>query len=97
MIANSPFGILVGDKDHRIQIYNAAFQHMFRYSGEDLLGKDPDDLVGLPENQEAREISKRVLSGETVHTKVVRRRKDGSRVNVELHAIPLMVDNAFAG
>jgi PAS domain S-box-containing protein len=97
LIANSPFGILVGDKDHRVQFYNAAFQHMFRYSGEDLLGRDPDDLVSLPENEEAREISKRVLSGETVHTKVVRRRKDGSRVNVELHAIPLMVDNAFAG
>ena len=47
LIANSPFGILVGDKDHRIQIYNAAFQHMFRYSGEDLL-EGSDDLVGLP-------------------------------------------------
>jgi len=97
LIANSPFGILVGNKDHRVQFYNAAFQHMFRYAEDDLLGKDPDDLVGLPENQEAKEISKRVLRGETVHTKVVRRRKDGSRVNVELHAIPLMVDNAFAG
>src|SRR5262245_23347053 len=97
LIANSPFGILVGNKDHRVQYYNAAFQHMFRYSGEELLGKDPDDLVGLPENQEAKEISKRVLSGESVHTKVVRRRKDGSRVNVELHAIPLIRDNDFTG
>jgi two-component system NarL family sensor kinase len=97
LIANSPFGILVGDKDHRVQFYNAAFRHMFRFGEDEVLGKDPDDLVGLPENTEAQDISQRVLSGETVHSKVVRRRKDGSKVNVELHAIPLIVDKVFAG
>jgi len=37
------------------------------------------------------------LSGEIVHATTVRRRKDGSKIDVELHAIPLMSGNEFSG
>jgi PAS domain S-box-containing protein len=97
LIMNSPFAIMVGDRTHRIRLCNPAFSRLFQYSEEEVVGQDPDDLVGLPESTEATDISSRVLSGQVVHATAVRRRKDGSRVNVELHAIPLMRGDSFAG
>jgi two-component system NarL family sensor kinase len=97
LVANSPFGIVVGGKDHRLRFCNAAFERMFLYANDDVVGKDPDELVGLPQNEEATDISDRVRSGEIVHATTVRRRKDGRLINVELHAIPLIDDGEFIG
>src|SRR5262249_35217515 len=74
-----------------------AFRRMFLYSNDEIIGKDPDELVGLVETAEATEISRRVLSGDTVHTIGMRRRRDGRLVNVEIHAGPLISDDDFAG
>jgi len=97
LVANSPFGIMVGGKDHRVSFSNEAFQRMFGYAADEVVGRDPDDLVGLPESSEATDISRRVISGEVVRTTTVRRRKDGRPINVELHAIPLLAENEFIG
>jgi len=97
LVANSPFGILVGGKDHHIRFANRAFQRIFGYEEHEIVGRDPDDLVGLPDEGEAAAISGRVLGGEVVHTTTVRRRKDGSKVDVELHAVPLTEGGEFMG
>jgi PAS domain S-box-containing protein len=97
LVANSPFGIMVGGKDHRVTFCNAAFQRMFLYTADEVVGRDPDELVGLPENTEATDISRRVQRGEVVRATTARRRKDGRRIDVELHAIPLLADNEFIG
>src|SRR5262249_35238086 len=87
----------VGGGDPRWGFCTPASPRLFGYEEHEVVGKDPDELVGLPENTEAVDISRRVLSGQIVHDTAVRRRKDGTRVNVELHAIPLMSGNSFAG
>jgi PAS domain S-box-containing protein len=97
LLESSPFGILVGGPDHRVRFSNRAFQRIFQYAEEEIVGQDPDDLVGLPDDHAAVEISKRVLNGQSVHTTGVRRRKDGSLVDVELHASPLILGDGFAG
>jgi PAS domain S-box-containing protein len=97
LVENSPFGILVGGPDHRVRFSNRAFQRMFLYSEDEVVGKDPDDLVGLPETAEAAKMSRKVLSGQSVHATTVRRRKDGSRIDVEVHAIPLLSGDTFVG
>jgi PAS domain S-box-containing protein len=97
LLENSPFGILVGGQDHLVRFCNPAFERIFGYSGAEVLGKDPDDLIGLPENTEAKDLSRRVLSGQTVQATTVRRRQDGSRVHVDLHAIPLFSGDTFNG
>ncbi len=97
LIANSPFGIMVGGKDHRITFCNPAFQRIFRYTEDEVLGKEPDDLVGLPGDPEAAELSRQVLGGQVVHATTIRRRKDGTKVNVEVHAIPLLAGDTFVG
>src|SRR5215471_3408885 len=39
LVAKSPFGIMVGGRDHRIQFSNPAFQRMFQYAEEEVVGK----------------------------------------------------------
>jgi two-component system, NarL family, sensor kinase len=97
LIANSPFGIIVGGKDHRIRFCNEAFTRMFLYAGDEVVGKDPDELVGAADDADAKEISRRVLSGEVVHATATRRRKDGSAIDVDLHAIPLKFGAELVG
>jgi PAS domain S-box-containing protein len=97
LIANSPFGILVGGRDHRLRFCNPAFERIFLYSEDEVVGKEPDELVGVPEDADAAEYSRRVMSGQTVHATALRRRKDGSKVNVDFYAMPLIVGDAFVG
>ncbi len=97
LIANSPYGIMMGGKDHRILFCNSAFERIFKYDKAEVVGSDPDLLIGALDNTEAVDISRRVLSGEVVHATGVRRRKDGSSVDVEFHAVPLMESDAFVG
>ena len=97
LVANSPFAIMVGGKDHRIRFSNAAFQRIFQYSEREVVGRDPDDLIGPAESTEATDISARVLRGDVVHATAVRRRKDGSPVDVEFHAVPLVAGGEFLG
>jgi PAS domain S-box-containing protein len=97
LIANSPYGIMMGGKDHRILFCNSAFQRMFQYSEDEVIGSDPDELIGVRDNPEAVDFSRRVLGGEVIHAAGVRRRKDNSPVDVEFHAVPLMADGQFVG
>jgi PAS domain S-box-containing protein len=97
LVANSPFGIMVGGKDHRVRFSNAAFERIFQYSEHEVVGRDPDDLIGPAEGTEATDISARVLRGDVVHATAVRRRKDGSKVDVEFHAVPLVSSGEFLG
>ncbi|HMF94042.1 MAG TPA: PAS domain S-box protein [Vicinamibacterales bacterium] len=97
LISNSPYGIVMGDKDHHIRFCNAAFQRIFQYTDDEIIGRDPDDLIGPTDSSEAHEISRRVLNGEVVHATGVRRRRDGSKVDVEFHAVPLIASGEFVG
>jgi PAS domain S-box-containing protein len=97
LIANSPFGILVGGKDHRARFCNPAFARIFLYSEDEVVGKEPDELVGVAEDADAAEYSRRVMNGQAVHATALRRRKDGSQVNVDFHAMPLIVGDTFVG
>jgi PAS domain S-box-containing protein len=97
LLETSPLAILVGGADHRIRFCNPAFERTFQYTSDETIGKDPDDLISLPENAEASDISRRVLSGQSVHATAIRRRKDGSRIHVDLHAAPLPSDGTFIG
>jgi PAS domain S-box-containing protein len=97
LLESSPFAILVCGPDHRVRCTNQAFQRLFQYREHEVIGRDPDDLVGTPDDPDALAMSHCVMSGQSVHLTTVRRRKDGSKVDVELHASPLMRGAAFAG
>jgi PAS domain S-box-containing protein len=97
LLESSPFAIVVGGPDGRARFSNQAFQRLFRYSAGEVIGRDPDDLVGVPGDPDAAALRQRVTMGQTVRQTTVRRRKDGTRVDVDLHASPLMLGGAFTG
>ncbi len=92
LIEKSPLAIVVHDSQDRVQMCNPAFERLFLYRQEEILGAKLDDLIDTEERpSEAVEITQRVLAAETVHVTTRRRRKDGTLVDVELYGVPLMV------
>jgi PAS domain S-box-containing protein len=74
-----------------VRSWNPAATVLFGYTEAEAVGKSGDELV-VPENlREIRtDLTERVRAGETLRLKdTVRRRKDGSLVNVEVIASPM--------
>ena len=98
LIDKSPIAIVTLDQDHSVISVNPAFQRIFGYRSDEIMGKNLDDLVGDPDNmQEAAEITKGVIAGKTMHEYGKRRRKDGALVDVEILGEPIDIDGKRIG
>ena len=95
----SPTAIVFTDLGNRIASWNPAAERLFGYSAEEAAGLDLDDLVASTDalHAEAVEFRQRVAASEHVRTISRRTRKDGSFVDVELLAAPLVVDGQPVG
>ncbi|MBZ5571034.1 MAG: diguanylate cyclase [Acidobacteriia bacterium] len=98
LIENSPLGIVVLDGQGRVELTNPALERLFLYDQRELAGSDPDRLLS-PEGllDGAVLATSRALAGQTLHENVKRRRKDGTVLDLEMHAVPLMVDGQVQG
>jgi two-component system NtrC family sensor kinase len=92
LIEASPLGIVVLDKEERVQLSNAALERLFLYSAEEMLGKRLGDLL-VPEELtgEADHFTQECLSGRSVHFTSRRKRKDNAPVEVEVFGVPLAI------
>jgi PAS domain S-box-containing protein len=98
LIENSPLGIVVLDCNQRIRMCNRAFEELFGYSQEEICGRVLDDLIAPREDpSEAIEFTRSVFEGKRAHATTCRRRKDGTLVDVEFHAVPLLVGEKLIG
>lgn len=98
LIEHNPLGIVVLDLEHRVKMCNQAFESLFQYTRDEIIGTNLDNTIAHPEGAaEAVRLTGRVLAGEAVHTTMQRRRKDDSLIEVELHSVPLVVDNEQIG
>jgi len=98
LVENSPIAITTLDKDHRVMSINPAFEEIFGYRMDEIMGKNLDDLVSDPNNvQEAYNITKGVFAGKTMHEFGKRRRKDGTLVDVEILGAPIKIDGKRIG
>lgn len=98
LVEDSPIAIVAVDPHGRIQVVNPAFERLFQYSRSKIVGAYLDTLVAGPEQlSEAVRITRRNLTGKTVRTTTRRRRKDGTLVDVELYALPLVVQGEVVG
>jgi len=89
---NSPVAIVVVDNDGRILSCNPAFEKLFSYKDEEILGALLDTIVTTNETfAEAQQYTKQILHT-TVHAISKRRRKDGSLVDVEIFGVPVFVE-----
>jgi PAS domain S-box-containing protein len=98
LVTNSPVAIVTLDMQHDIVACNPAFEMLFGYTQEEVLGKNLDDLVvSEAQRSEAQGYTKHVLNGEMVHGTGKRRRKDGSLVEVEFYGVPVIVSGHQSG
>jgi len=89
----NPIAVVMLDLDYRIVDFNQAFETLFGYSEEEVIGNNLDDLIVQEEEyHNAIQYTADVGSGERIHHIVRRQRKDGSLVDVEMFALSVEVD-----
>jgi len=98
LFESSPEAIVSMDRQHRVTDVNPAFVRIFGYTAEELRGKNIDDFI-LPEDreEEGRDITSHVVSGDTIKLESVRCRRDGSRVPVSILGAPVFVEGEQVG
>jgi PAS domain S-box-containing protein len=98
LIEASPLAIMVLDPQENIQLCNPAFEKLFQYSKQEVIGRAVHGLIATGESlQEAKDITNRAREGEHIQRVTRRQRKDGTRVDVEVHTVGLMVKGELAG
>lgn len=98
LIDNIPLALVLLDENQRVSMCNTAFEELFRYREQDILGADIDPLVARgPELAEARQLTQKIVAGQRVRVQAVRYRSDGQPVDVEIHGVPLILDGRVAG
>ncbi len=98
LVLNSPIAIVTLDKESQILSTNPAFENLFGYRQEDVLGRNLDHLITNPATKtEAASLTRQVLEGRTVEQSGLRRRKDGTLVDAEIFGVPVMLDDQQIG
>jgi PAS domain S-box-containing protein len=98
LVLNNPVAIVNLDLDERITSCNPAFEGLFGYRAEEVIGLDLDELVSTEATlAEARAYTEMAEAGQATRGTGRRRRKDGSLVDVEVFTIPVMVGDARVG
>ena len=94
-----PLAYILHDADNRVLDWNPAAEKMFGYTREEVLGRDPLDLIlPLPVDGHVQEILRRVHAGDMQANSVNENRtKDGRIITCEWFNTPLMdPDGRFA-
>jgi PAS domain S-box-containing protein len=92
LVENTPLGIIVLDQKGNVQLTNTSFQKLFLH---DSTGGNIDNTFS--DERETSAVSAQVLAGKAFHGIVQRRRKDGRILDLDLHAVPLMVNGVQQG
>jgi diguanylate cyclase (GGDEF)-like protein/PAS domain S-box-containing protein len=91
LIENTPSGIVVLDRDGRVELCNDAFERLFQFDRKDLLGNDLDSLISpIDSSLRGGEFRAQLSSGQPVHASTRCLRKDGKLIDVELNAVSLL-------
>jgi two-component system sensor histidine kinase/response regulator len=98
VIEYNPVAIVVMDDADLIHMCNPAFEQLFLFSRQEVMGRLLRDLIIPDEYQHQREAAQaKVKQGEIASSSGPRRRKDGTIVEVEVLAAPLGVKGQTSG
>lgn len=98
LIENNPLGIVVHDRQGVVQLCNDAFEALFLFPRDELVGNPIDSFIVPPESvSQGSHFVSQVSEGHRVNETVRRIRKDGVLIDVELHAVPLLADGEVYG
>ena len=98
LMLNNPVAIVSVDLDMTITSCNPAFEKLFGYAEEDVIGLNLDQLVTTEGTlAEAQAYTEAAFAGRKSVGTGKRRRKDGSLIDVEVFTIPVMVGGERVG
>ncbi|MGZ6346875.1 MAG: PAS domain S-box protein, partial [Anaerolineales bacterium] len=98
LVINNPGAIIVLDEKERIASCNPAFEKLFGYTQDEIVGSNLDTLITTDATlQEASLYTQQTLTGGTIHGIGKRRRKNGTMVDVEILAVPVIVGEQKVG
>jgi PAS domain S-box-containing protein len=90
IVESSDDAIFSEDLDGVIASWNGGAQRIFGYSSEEMIGRPASVLIPPEREDEEPGVLERLLGGERIdHYDTVRRRKDGSLVEISLTVSPL--------
>ena len=98
LFQGSPVAIVLVSADYLIQTCNPAFERLFGYARQDIIGGNIDTLiVPAVEQGTALGYSQSARQGVLVHAVSQRMRRDGTLVDVEILTAPVTVNGAQVG
>jgi PAS domain S-box-containing protein len=99
VLNSAPDAILTLDAQYRIVMCNPGAEKLFGYSGEEMIGRNIDELISGPDRfNEAKSFSQQALTGKSIPCiETVRYRKDGTLVNVIMAGAPILIENKIIG
>jgi len=93
----SPVAIVVLDNDQRIVSVNPAFEELYGFHKEDVVGIKLDTLINTDQTMEDAVKYTQMVMSEAVHVIGKRRRKNGEMVDVEIMGVPVVVSGERVG
>jgi len=98
LVLNSPVAIVTLDTRHDIVSCNPAFEQLYGYRQDEVIGRNLDELISTATTRsEAVAITQHVLQEGAVRSIGRRRRKDGTLVDVEVLGVPVLVEGKLVG
>jgi two-component system NtrC family sensor kinase len=98
LFGNSPEAIVLLDNTDRVVQVNKGFETLFGYRDKEVKGRFINELV-IPEDriEEASALSQAALNNKARRKDTVRKRKDGSLVDVDTFGYPIRFGNKTVG
>ena len=97
LVRNNPVAIVTLDPQHNVVSINPAFEKLYGYTEQEVIGQNLDDLITTEETRAQAVAYTQEASDHAVHGIGQRRRKDGSLVDVEVLAVPVDLDGERVG
>ncbi len=93
LFINNPVAVVTADLDGIIVSWNPMAEELFGYTQDEVIGRNLDEIVANNESIRAEAVgyTKQVIQVGRVQTITRRTRKDGTMVDVELLALPVIV------
>jgi PAS domain S-box-containing protein len=98
LLLNLPLAVVILDSQSRIRICNPAFERLFGYDPAEVVGRLPQSFLAPPGHaSELEQVTARVMAGETIRTQTKRQRRNGQLLDLEMLAIPLILEGRIIG
>ncbi len=98
LVESSPDAITIWDTEKNTRKVNPAFVDLFGYTDEDLKTTKLDDLINTPESlDQGLQLTQQVTNGDRIRIISRRKRKDGQLLDVEISAVPIIINGKQLG